>query len=91
MTCVQVSDLMFLLFWNVSSMLPSFVKNDPRICAQQTNENIAKNAISAHELQKPINGFHRITSSKLNRTLREFTTTVSLSNTALSIFKATVY
>lgn len=53
-------------------MLHCFVKKAITIRAQQIIADIAKIAISAHELQTPIYGFYRSSSSKLNKTLKEF-------------------
>lgn len=90
MTCVQKKMYAFrfseLTFYEVI-----FVKNTAKIRAQQTNYNIAKIFIYTRKVQRPICGSHRILSLKMNKTSRDFITTICLFNTAFLIFKIVYY
>lgn len=58
------------------------VKNASQIRVLRTIESIAKISLSAYEIERLVCGLHYTSSSKLNKTLREFITGICLSNTS---------
>lgn len=91
MRSIQRRDCIYLVLWNGGFKWPSFVKNSVQIIAQQRIKNTAKISTSSPMLQRLISRLRRISSSNLNKMLRELITNVCVRNTTFFIFKSTVY